>query len=281
MKQIQQKKTKIVATIGPASRDKKILTEMIHAGLNVIRMNFSHGTHEDHLDTLNLVRAAEKSAKKPVAILQDLSGPKIRVGKIKEGSIEWEKTDIILATMVPEVNQTNSPVIERTTDVNNRIMSALNQHLSKKPWSDSNSNTTEKKEQPWKISAPEALYTDKVSQEEIIISWEAVAWAEWYNITKDGDYFITVKDEDNATYSESFNINVQVSVTEKCVEDITSALTFDDIRGENIVQNYIEHNLTLEGDKNSVCSGAIISWSSSDTNVTSNKGIIYKGSIEK
>ncbi len=87
MKQIQQKKTKIVATIGPASRDKKVLTNMINAGLNVVRMNFSHGTHEDHADTINIVRAAQKSAKKPIAILQDLSGPKIRVGKIAEGTV--------------------------------------------------------------------------------------------------------------------------------------------------------------------------------------------------
>lgn len=98
MKQIQQKKTKIVATIGPASRDKKVLTEMIHAGLNVIRMNFSHGTHADHLDTLNLVRSAEKSAKMPVAILQDLSGPKIRVGKVEDGAMLIEGGKFILTT---------------------------------------------------------------------------------------------------------------------------------------------------------------------------------------
>lgn len=98
MKQIQQKKTKIVATIGPASRKKKVLKDMIDAGLNVIRMNFSHGSHEDHLDTLNLVRAAEKSAKKPVAILQDLSGPKIRVGKITENTQLIEGTSFVLTT---------------------------------------------------------------------------------------------------------------------------------------------------------------------------------------
>lgn len=98
MKLIQQKKTKIVATIGPASRNKKILTEMIHAGLNVIRMNFSHGTHADHLDTLHLVRSAEKSAKMPVAILQDLSGPKIRVGKVAEGSYLEKGKSFVLTT---------------------------------------------------------------------------------------------------------------------------------------------------------------------------------------
>jgi pyruvate kinase len=104
MKLIQQKKTKIVATIGPASRDKKILIDMIEAGLNVIRMNFSHGSHEDHADTLALVRAAEKSAKKPVAILQDLSGPKIRVGKIHEGAVLIKGNEFILTTTLCEGN---------------------------------------------------------------------------------------------------------------------------------------------------------------------------------
>jgi len=80
-----KKKTKIVATIGPASRDVKVLTEMIHAGLNTIRMNFSHGSHEDHLDTINQIKKAQKKAKQPVAILQDLSGPKIRIGVVEDG----------------------------------------------------------------------------------------------------------------------------------------------------------------------------------------------------
>lgn len=97
MKPILQKKTKIVATIGPASRNKKILTEMIQSGLNVIRMNFSHGSHEDHAETLKLVHRAEKSAKMPIAILQDLSGPKIRVGTIAENS-ELIKGDAFILT---------------------------------------------------------------------------------------------------------------------------------------------------------------------------------------
>ena len=98
MKNIQPKKTKIVATIGPASRNKKVLVDMIAAGLNVVRMNFSHGSHQDHADTLQLVRSAEKTAQQPVAILQDLSGPKIRLGEIKEGSVLHEGSSFVLTT---------------------------------------------------------------------------------------------------------------------------------------------------------------------------------------
>lgn len=72
--------TKIVATIGPASRSPEVLSRLIDAGVNVVRMNFSHGTHEDHRQTYEMVRqiAAEKGV--PVGILQDLQGPKVRVG---------------------------------------------------------------------------------------------------------------------------------------------------------------------------------------------------------
>lgn len=83
----KQKKTKIVATIGPASRDKRVLEEMVHAGLNVVRMNFSHGTHDDHKDTVKTVRSVCRKTKKPLAILQDLCGPKIRVGSVEDGVI--------------------------------------------------------------------------------------------------------------------------------------------------------------------------------------------------
>ena len=98
MNSFSPKKTKIVATIGPASRDTVTLTEMIHAGLNTVRMNFSHGSHEDHLDTINQIRKAQKKAKKPVAILQDLSGPKIRIGKVQEGVVLTKGQSYILST---------------------------------------------------------------------------------------------------------------------------------------------------------------------------------------
>ncbi len=79
--------TKIVATIGPSSRNPEVLSKMFDAGLNVVRMNFSHGSHDDHRQTYDLVRqlAAEKGS--TVAILQDLQGPKIRVARFRDGEV--------------------------------------------------------------------------------------------------------------------------------------------------------------------------------------------------
>ncbi|HNQ76849.1 MAG TPA: pyruvate kinase, partial [Pseudothauera hydrothermalis] len=73
--------TKIVATLGPASSDPKILESMVHAGIDVVRMNFSHGTVEDHVARAAAVREAAARAGRPVGILADLQGPKIRIGK--------------------------------------------------------------------------------------------------------------------------------------------------------------------------------------------------------
>jgi len=81
------KRTKIVATIGPASREPEVLRKMIEAGLNVVRLNFSHGRPEDHRQTVEMVRAAADAAGRAVAILQDLQGPKIRVGRFAEGKV--------------------------------------------------------------------------------------------------------------------------------------------------------------------------------------------------
>ncbi|TFG54709.1 MAG: pyruvate kinase, partial [Candidatus Aminicenantes bacterium] len=80
-------KTKIVCTIGPASRSPRILKKLIQAGMNVARLNFSHGTHSEHLIVLRLIRGLSRELDRPVAVLQDLAGPKIRVGKIAAGTI--------------------------------------------------------------------------------------------------------------------------------------------------------------------------------------------------
>ncbi len=82
------KRTKIVATIGPASRDAEVIYQMIEAGLNVVRLNFSHGEKADHQRTIEMVRGAAERAGRQVAILQDLQGPKIRVGAFAEGPVE-------------------------------------------------------------------------------------------------------------------------------------------------------------------------------------------------
>jgi pyruvate kinase len=80
-----RKRTKIVATIGPASRDRATLRALVDAGLNVARLYFSHGTHEEHGATIADVRAVSREAGIPIAILQDLPGPKVRTGTLAGG----------------------------------------------------------------------------------------------------------------------------------------------------------------------------------------------------
>jgi pyruvate kinase len=82
------KRTKIVCTIGPASRDPAVLDAMIERGMDVARLNFSHGTHDDHKKSYGLVRDAARRAGREVAILLDLQGPKIRVGKLDGDATE-------------------------------------------------------------------------------------------------------------------------------------------------------------------------------------------------
>lgn len=79
--------TKIVATLGPASSDPALLEKMIRAGVTVVRLNFSHGTAQDHIDRAVMVREAAQRAGREVAIMADLQGPKIRVGKFAEGKV--------------------------------------------------------------------------------------------------------------------------------------------------------------------------------------------------
>ncbi len=92
------KQTKIVATIGPACESIEILERMVHAGMNVARLNFSHGTHENHAMLIKNIREVEKRTGEPVAILQDLQGPKLRLGELPPEGIEIEKgTEIVFA----------------------------------------------------------------------------------------------------------------------------------------------------------------------------------------
>jgi pyruvate kinase len=85
-----QRATKIVATLGPASSSPEVLEQMIRAGVDVMRLNFSHGTAQDHIARANLVREVAKRAGKEVAIMADLQGPKIRVGKFDGGKTMLE-----------------------------------------------------------------------------------------------------------------------------------------------------------------------------------------------
>ncbi|MEY3037275.1 MAG: pyruvate kinase [Pseudomonadota bacterium] len=84
---VKKRGTKIVATLGPASSDPALLQRMIEAGVNVVRLNFSHGSAQDHTERAQLVRQASVRAGREVAIMADLQGPKIRVGRFEQGKV--------------------------------------------------------------------------------------------------------------------------------------------------------------------------------------------------
>ncbi len=96
-----RKMTKVVATIGPASESEQVMRNLFYAGMNVARLNMSHGDHADHSQRLELLRRLSKELERPVAILADLQGPKIRTGRLKGGTpVEWKpgaKTIITVA----------------------------------------------------------------------------------------------------------------------------------------------------------------------------------------
>jgi pyruvate kinase len=91
-------RTKIVATVGPASSSPEILERLVKAGVNVFRLNFSHGTHDAHLSVLTGVREIAARLQRPIALLQDLSGPKIRTGKVKDGVLLVNGARIAITT---------------------------------------------------------------------------------------------------------------------------------------------------------------------------------------
>ncbi|HEX4106540.1 MAG TPA: pyruvate kinase [Solirubrobacteraceae bacterium] len=90
------RRTKIVATIGPASRDPETLVALVDAGMDVARLNYSHGTPEEHEETVQRLRAAAGRAGRPVAILQDLPGPKIRIGALREDLADLRTGDTVV-----------------------------------------------------------------------------------------------------------------------------------------------------------------------------------------
>jgi pyruvate kinase len=91
-------RTKIVCTIGPSSRSPEMLEAMIKHGLNMVRLNFSHGTHAEHREVIHRIRQISSQLLTPVAILQDLSGPKIRTGKFAAGSVTLAAGDSFTLT---------------------------------------------------------------------------------------------------------------------------------------------------------------------------------------
>jgi len=95
------RRTKIVCTLGPASSDPETIRALVRAGMDVARMNFSHGTHEEHRERIRTVREAARAEGKAISILQDLQGPKIRVGEVKDGSVMLRKGQDLVVTTTP------------------------------------------------------------------------------------------------------------------------------------------------------------------------------------
>src|SRR3954467_4021817 len=92
------RRVKIVCTMGPATASPERMLGLVEAGMDVARLNFSHGSHEDHHKGYDLVRAAAKETGRAVAVLADLQGPKIRLGRFANGPHLWNTGDLVTIT---------------------------------------------------------------------------------------------------------------------------------------------------------------------------------------
>ena len=121
-------KTKLICTIGPASNDPAIIRKMIENGMNVTRLNFSHGTHESHRATIKLVRSIAQEMGVRVGFLQDLCGPKIRLGKLPEEGVRLIVGDYIALASTKEKCENALPVeyddLHKEVNVGERILLA-------------------------------------------------------------------------------------------------------------------------------------------------------------
>ena len=86
----RRRRTKIIATLGPSSSTPDVLTRLFQAGADVFRLNFSHGTHEDHAARFSMIRELEERFDRPVGILADVQGPKLRVGRFGGGRVHLQ-----------------------------------------------------------------------------------------------------------------------------------------------------------------------------------------------
>ncbi|MDX1439507.1 MAG: pyruvate kinase [Rubricoccaceae bacterium] len=124
----RDRRTKIVCTLGPATSSRKAIKALIGAGMDVARLNFSHGTHSDHEKLINIVREEARAAGKRVPILQDLQGPKIRIGTMKKGGVLLRKGDSLVLTSEPMEKGTKKkvyvsyPALAREVQVGGRIL---------------------------------------------------------------------------------------------------------------------------------------------------------------
>ena len=87
------RKTKIICTIGPASENEEVLTKMFEAGMNVARLNFSHGSHEEHQKKIDLIKRVREKMNLPIAIMLDTKGPEYRIRSFKNGKVTLKEGD--------------------------------------------------------------------------------------------------------------------------------------------------------------------------------------------
>ncbi len=97
----RHRRTRIVATLGPASASPDMLSRLFHAGADVFRLNFSHGAHADHLASIRMIRALEAQVRRPIAILADVQGPKLRVGRFGGGRVHLQTGQAFQLDMNP------------------------------------------------------------------------------------------------------------------------------------------------------------------------------------
>jgi len=121
------RRAKIVATIGPASRDKQTIRNLIQAGMNVARINFSHGTLEDHAESIQIIRQEATQLDTSVTIMQDLQGPKIRTGDLKAGQAKLVRGEEFILTTKPvqgddSIVSVDFPNLPQSVKPGNRIL---------------------------------------------------------------------------------------------------------------------------------------------------------------
>ncbi len=104
---MQQRHTKILATLGPSSNTQDMLRELLETGVNAFRLNFSHGEHKDHADLVDMIRQIEHDLSCPIAIVADMQGPKLRIGTFEEESVMMERGDRITFDSNPEAGNKN------------------------------------------------------------------------------------------------------------------------------------------------------------------------------
>jgi len=126
--QSKLRRTKIVCTIGPATSTADQIRRLILAGMDVARLNFSHGDHESHGESLRLIRRISRVLGKEIGILQDLGGPKIRIGKlpVKERELQTGEKVVLspASTLDPSIIPVNYPYIVEDVAVGDRILLA-------------------------------------------------------------------------------------------------------------------------------------------------------------